>query len=63
MRWIKEQYELGDTKIETKFLWFPVEIKGETRWLETVTIEYICRLYWSGAFAYWHESRFIDNGN
>lgn len=24
----------------TKFLWFPLSIEGEIRWLETATIEY-----------------------
>ncbi len=27
-------------KQKTKFLWLPVTIDGETRWLETATIEY-----------------------
>ena len=27
-------------KTETKFLWWPVTIDHETRWLETATIEY-----------------------
>ena len=33
-------YIYGKRKIETKFLWLPVTICYETRWLETATIEY-----------------------
>jgi hypothetical protein len=47
MRFTKKEKELmvdhycNDTKRQkTKFLWLPVTIDGETRWLETATIEY-----------------------
>lgn len=39
MRWTREpRPETGDEKTETKFLWFPVTIDYETRWLEKATI-------------------------
>ena len=45
MRFTKEKelidaYWSSKPKIKTKFLWLPVTIKGETRWLEKATIEY-----------------------
>lgn len=51
-------------KIKTKFLWLPITIDGETRWLETATIEYcvdhkedlFCNRYY-----YWKPLNFIDN--
>lgn len=30
----------GETKIVKKFLWLPLEIDFETRWLEEATIKY-----------------------
>jgi hypothetical protein len=35
--------KVGETRQITKFLWFPLAIDGETRWLETATYteEYI----------------------
>jgi len=49
-------------KYKTKFLWFPVTIDGETRWLETATIEYRVNRD-RGVFYdsyYWTPWRFID---
>ena len=41
MRWIsKPEPEKGDKKVVTKFLWFPVCINHDCRWLEKATIEY-----------------------
>ena len=45
MRFTKQKelakaYWNSSKKQETKFLWFPLTIDGETRWLETATIEY-----------------------
>ena len=34
MRWKNKTYKVGDTKIVNKFLWLPLSINGETRWLE-----------------------------
>ena len=43
MRFTKEKemieaYWKSTRKTKTKFLWWPVTIKGETRWLEIATI-------------------------
>lgn len=45
MRWytkkkLQREYLSGVVKQKSKFLWFPVTINKETRWLEKVTIEY-----------------------
>lgn len=34
---------LGSTRIITKFLWFPIEIEYQTRWLEKAKIKQICK--------------------
>lgn len=40
MRWHEKKIvELGDKREITKFLWFPLKINKETRWLEMTTIE------------------------
>lgn len=38
MRWKSPGYH--DTKTKKKFLWLPLCIDGEWRWLERATIEY-----------------------
>jgi len=48
MRFTKEKemrklYWNHAEKIKTKFLWFPVDIDGEIRWLERATIKYRVR--------------------
>jgi hypothetical protein len=37
---LKNNYINGVTKVDVVFLWWPVTIDGETRWLELATIEY-----------------------
>jgi hypothetical protein len=37
MRWFKKQS--GDRRIVQKFLWFPLTIDNETRWLEFARFE------------------------
>ena len=68
MRFIKEKelrnlYSKGIRKTVTKFLWFPLTIDGETRWLETATIEY--RVNWehdlfNSKNYYWEAWNFIN---
>lgn len=42
MRWYKPKvYEDGYFKHVSKFLWRPLTIKGETRWLEQTVVQYI----------------------
>ncbi len=38
MKW--KTYQEGDLITVRKFLWLPVTIKGETRWLEKATVTY-----------------------
>ena len=69
MRFTKEKEMISDywsnkRKIKTKFLWWPITIGGETRWLERATIEYrvdheedlLCNRYY-----FWKPLNFIDN--
>ena len=35
----------GDTKVVKKFLWFPVCVGRECRWLETATVKYVYQGY------------------
>jgi hypothetical protein len=39
MRKLIQNPKKGDTKIKTKFLWFPLTINNEKRWLEKATYE------------------------
>lgn len=41
MRWGTKQpeYKVGDVRFVRKFLWLPMTIDGETRWLETACIK------------------------
>jgi hypothetical protein len=59
-----DAYWSSKPKIKDKFLWFPVTINGETRWLEKATIEY--RVDWERDFVddkyyFWKPINFIDN--
>jgi hypothetical protein len=69
MRFTKEKeminnYWTNKTKLKHKFLWWPINIDGETRWLETATIEYrvdhkedlLCNRHY-----FWKPINFIDN--
>lgn len=41
MRWFEKDIPvIGETDVKIKFLWVPLTIKGETRWLEKSTILY-----------------------
>lgn len=69
MRFTKEKemikaYWSNERKYKTKFLWWPVTIDGETRWLETATIEYKVEYdydLFNDRYYYWKPFRFIDN--
>jgi hypothetical protein len=43
-RELQEKYLANERKLVQKFLWFPLTIDGETRWLEEVS--YVCRVDW-----------------
>jgi hypothetical protein len=71
MRFIDKNYideAIEATKTErviTKFLWFPVKIENETRWLETVSIKQTKIQYvedWARHWG-WVDSNFIDWSN
>jgi hypothetical protein len=69
MRFTKEKemieaYWKSTRKTKTKFLWWSITIKGETRWLETATIEYSVDYdydLFAGKYYYWKPINFIDN--
>lgn len=54
---LRQHYYADDNKQETKFLWLPLTIDGETRWLETATIKYRVNfesnIIFSGREYYW----------
>lgn len=50
---------VGDTKITKKFLWFPVRIDHETRWLEYATIRWRYANLWTENF--WEPVEFLDS--
>ncbi len=42
MKWIKKKSPVrGDIKVKHKFLWFPVCIDRNCRWLENASIRYV----------------------
>lgn len=54
--------EYGDTKIIGRFLFFPVRLKNETRWLEMANIKCIAkRVHMEGYFYIaWDYDEFVD---
>lgn len=72
MRWDlkkKDSTEVGTKKLVHKFLWFPVHLGDEIRWLERATIEYEWMHYTQLAVEIcegidvvgWVKIRFIDD--
>ena len=55
---IEPKYVLGDYRIITKFLFLPVVIDNEVRWLEKVTIRQ--RYYEGFAYSWWENLAWID---
>ena len=60
----KVKSKWGDTKIKTKFLWWPVTIKyndeyRETRWLSTETVKWTFTGVFRGEPC-WKAKQFID---
>ena len=66
MRWKEPKH--GDVKIKKKFAFLPIEINGETRWFEWVTIKYVYhngttfsdRYYRTYSYYGWRAEKFID---
>ena len=50
---------LGSAKTKAKFLWFPITILGETRWLERVIIEYQYLSYGIDDVR-WYPTKFVN---
>lgn len=61
---LREAFINNDEEVITKFLWFPLTIKGETRWLEKAEIKY--KVNWECAFLserrvyYWEAVKFLN---
>ena len=68
MRFLKEKklieaYYNNSTKWEQKFLWWPLTIDGETRWLETAYILYRVRQsedLFCNKYYYWSPIEFTN---
>lgn len=53
--------DVGRTRTIKKFLWFPLSIGNETRWLEKVTYQEIVELYSREYKIYkWVPQRWVD---
>lgn len=61
---LRKAYIESTRKTKHKFLWFPLTIDGETRWLETATIEYRVNWDWYPLsdcnYYYWEGFKFIN---
>ena len=56
MRYIFKTPNHGDTKVKKEFLFFPVIIGEELRWLETATIKY----KFDFIYEKWYPIEFVD---
>lgn len=45
MRWLHKRPEIGDRRVVRKFLWLPLKLADESRWLESA---YIHQVYTGG---------------
>lgn len=52
---------IGETRIIEKFLYAPVTIDSQTRWLEHVKIRQICKYYGEDYGYHWENYEWIDN--
>ena len=48
MKWHTPDIKIGQLKVVKKFLWFPLTICQETRWLETAHVTYQVTKYYYG---------------
>ena len=61
MKWIKKKDPvMGDIKIKHKFLWFPMCINRECRWLEYVSIQYVFEGWNYVDIQLWIPIKFVD---
>ncbi len=67
MRWKVETDRVGDYRIEKRFLFFPLRIGNEYRWLETAEIVQECRVFSKWDFysyqKYWVNIAFYDQND
>lgn len=52
-----KHHRYGETRIRTKFLWLPLKVDYETRWLERATFEERYSTY----YRCWQFVRWIDD--
>ena len=60
---LKDSYINNTRKYKHKFLWFPLTIDGETRWLEEAHIVYkVVKKYdmWGDPYYYWEAWEFVN---
>jgi len=60
---LREAYRNSTKKTKTKFLWWPMTIDGETRWLETAAIVYRVQKdedIFCNMFYWWEPYEFIN---
>ncbi|RPI85144.1 MAG: hypothetical protein EHM34_02365 [Nitrosopumilales archaeon] len=58
---IYNESTVGSFRVVSKFLWQPVTIDGQTRWLERAKIKQICKFY-GEEFGYrWENHEWIDD--
>jgi len=55
---LREDYWNNTERIKIKFLWWPMTINNETRWLETAEIMYRVKTF-NGHY-YWAPMKFIN---
>jgi len=58
MRWTEPS--LGDKRIRTRFLWFPMRVGGEWRWLERATWREVPRMNVL-CVREWHRFAWLDD--
>lgn len=60
MKWRKNIIENGTRRVISFFAWFPIELKGEIRWLETVRVEQCYFSYAASPIPFWSNLWFVD---
>lgn len=64
MRWRHKIYQEGDQRLVKRFLWLPLTLKDETRWLEKARIAQVLVHKCDGVnhFLAWENTQFYDPG-
>ena len=63
MRWqANKGLTVGDRRVITQFIFFPKELNGEVRWLETAKInQVVTEGYTIGWYRYWRDDYFVPS--